>query len=157
MTPTELLDEIMRGPLAAELAQPLAEWDDVTICQALNRKDIPTYNAVTPDDFMTWAASTGQRAVIEDTANAVNDPLRAVALTLRDLLVTRTPLNLGANSVQFMAENWVALGKCSRAAMDSLFALGARTVSRAEQLKVGITQTDVVRALWNDDGTRRSL
>lgn len=145
-----LYDEIMTGPLAAELAPHVASGNDAAITEILNRKDIDAYGYISNDDFSIWAAKTGQRAVIDDTAANSSDPLRSVALALQDLLrgnLSSGQLNFSRQDNIDMANAWLSLGKMTQEAYDSLFALAATKISRSEQLKISVTHIDVATAL----------
>lgn len=80
--------------------------------------------------FLSWAASTGMLAVIEDKATASGDPLRNSALALR------YTLSGGADSIRLdypdniqMLAAWVALGALTSANRDALLALASQTVT----------------------------
>lgn len=142
-----LLDELTNGPLAAEIAPHIAAGNDGVIWEILNRKDIPALGLVSNTDFMEWAAASGQRSVIEDTANNINDPLRSVALALLDMIRGTSALDLNRPKVKLMAEGWHAAGKMSLADKEELFSLGTASTSRAEQLGIQPSVGDIAQAL----------
>lgn len=143
-----LANEINSGPLAAELAPHVAAGNDGAIAEILNT---PRYAAVGPVSrahFAIWAAS-GPRSAIEDHATNPNSPLRASALTLKDFLIgAADSLELDNASVAEMLSGWLDAGAITQGQHDALLALGARTISRAEQIGMeNITAADVARAL----------
>lgn len=158
MTPNELLNEITNGPLAAELADALAAGDDVTIHSILNRKDIDKQDWISVADFNTWCANNNAEYVrIVQLSQDVESPFYAAANSLLRLLVgalAEKAINTGAPSVSYLLENWPYVDPTVK---ESLLALGRIKISRAEQLEVSITTVDVIKALYNDDGTRRVL
>lgn len=144
-----LLDEIQNGPLAAELGPHVADGNDQAIADILNRADIPALGTISTNDFVIWAAASGQRAVIEDTASNVADPLRSVGLALQDLVRGNLQQGLDFSKPQTlaMAQAWKAAGKMTQEQYDSLMALAATTVSRAQQLGISVDAMSVARAL----------
>lgn len=108
--------------------------------------------------FAIWAASTGARAAIEDHATNPASPLRPSALALRDFLSGAAdafdcahPTNAG------LVAAWVAAGAISQADSDALFALAETPQTLAERDGfAGVDVIDIRRAIWNDDGTRRT-
>lgn len=145
---SQLSDELTTGPLAAELAPLIAAGDDVAILAALNRRDIPALGVIKTNPFVIWAAKTGQRAVIEDTASNSVDPLRSVGLALQDLV--RGNLDQGLDfsiaDTADMAAAWLAAGKMTQQNYDDLMALAATTISRTEQLGISPTENDIAVA-----------
>jgi len=86
--------------------------------------------SVTREVFLSWAASTGMLAVIEDKAAAAGDPLRNSALALRYTLQGgAAAIRLDYTSNQQMLAAWVVLGALSEANRDALLALAAQTVT----------------------------
>lgn len=152
-----LYDELTTGPLAAEIAAHIASGDVGAIYAALHRRDIASYGAISTNEFVIWAAANGQRAVIEDTANDTASPLRSVAIALQDFVRGNLlqGLDFGRPETLAMAQAWQASGKMTQAQHDELLSLAATTISRAEQAGLNITETDIKREIWNDDGTRK--
>jgi hypothetical protein len=134
-----LLEELTIGTLAAEIAPFITNGDDGSILNILERKDIPQYYRVSPDDFKTWCCPI-QRGVIEQVANTPSDPVYSVALTLKDVLLTQTYLNVGNADVAQLIGYWLYLGKCTQQEFDALFALALIYNSNADKLRyAGVT------------------
>lgn len=152
-----LYDELTTGPLSAELSAYIATGDVGAIYTALHRRDIPAHGAISTNEFVIWAAANGQRAVIEDSANDIASPLRSVAIALQDFVRGNLVqgLDFGRTETVAMAQAWRDAGNMTQAQYNSLLALAATTISRAEQSGLNITETDIKRELWNDDGTRK--
>jgi hypothetical protein len=118
MTPVEIRAAISASP---ELQAMGTEHGAIAAALSLGRTKLGTVSTAA---FASWAGGTGMRAVIEDKATTVGDPLRSSALALRDVL------SGGADGVRMdHAENeqmlaaWVSLGMLSSANHDSLIAL----------------------------------
>jgi hypothetical protein len=104
------------------------------------------YGLITREWFATWAAGTGMRAVIQDTANTQGHPLRSIALACLDVLAgaadgieLTNPANIG------MIQAWVAAELMPQSDADALIALG--TVADP------VSEFDVRKAVFNDDGS----
>lgn len=157
---TTLLEEITTGPLSAEIAPFLQVGDGASIAyivEILNRKDINAYGKITNTAFAIWAAETGQRAVFEDESKNPISPFRSIALTLLDLQrggLDVKHLDIGSAKNIAMINAWKQGGKMTQAQYDSLFALAAINISRAEQLGMSVSENDISRLIYNDDGTR---
>ena len=96
-------------------------------------------------DFAIWAATTGMRSKIEDTALNTQSPLRDTALACQDLLLGvadgidfAKPANIG------MLAAWVKYGGLTQANADGLLAI-ATTPNP-------ITEFNVRCTLWAADG-----
>ena len=141
-------DEILSGPLAAELADHVSAGNDGAIADALNRTRYPAVGSVSRARFAIWAAA-GPRAAIEDNAANPASPLRASALTLKDFLTgAADSLDLGDQSVAAMLSRWLAAGAINQVQHDQLIALGAVEISRAEQAGIPfVTAAGVAQAL----------
>jgi len=156
---TPLQTEISTGPLAAELAPFVLSGSDVDVARILNDntrgETLPA--GISRDAFALFAGQTGLRAAIEDNAANVASPMRSVALTLLDFLrggISET-LRLNSPQSQAMAQPWVSTGAITQTQMETLTALGTRPASRAEiSLGREVTQWDVARALFKDNGAR---
>lgn len=145
-----LINELLTGPLAAELAPFIAARNDDTITAILNRKDIEVYSTLSANDFAIWAASTGLRAVIEDHANNAQSPLRSIALTLLDLLKgnLERSLDFGIPANVTMLEAWVTAQAITANQRDELLQMSKELISRADQIG-GVTLSQVSEALNN--------
>ena len=153
-----LRDELINGPLAAQIAPLLVSADDVSIAAILNNKNIPVVGTINVNEFAIWAAATGMRAAIQAQADNALSPLRSIALTLLDLLqgnLHPESLNLGLPGNVAMLNAWVNAGLLSQENHDNLIALATNQISRAQQLGISITDVDIRREIWNDDGTRK--
>ena len=97
-------------------------------------------------DFAVWAAVTGLRTVIEDTAATVGDPLRATALTMVDFLrggVADT-FDMGSAANQTMLIAWVAMGKMTAAQKVEL--------EMKATIPDPVTEFDVRCVMWDELG-----
>lgn len=124
-----------RAALEALAGRALTPEDDAIIDAALpgRRDDLiaarlsigrTKLGTVTTERFAAWAAATGMRAVIEDTAVASQHPLRSIALALRDVLVGgATGINFAYPGNPEMLDLWVQAGLLSSANRDGLLAL----------------------------------
>ena len=154
---TDLKTEIQSGPLAAELAQHVAAGNDAAIADILNRRYILVTGCVDRATFAMWCGSTGLRAAIQDHAGNAASPLRAIALTLLDFLQggvapsldLAKPANLG------MLAAWVAAGAITPEQRTELMEMATHVISRAEQLGINITDMDIRRTIWADDGSKQ--
>jgi len=151
-----LRDEIETGSMAESLAPLVTAGNDGAIALLLNADYSTEPGSITRAMFAIWAAQTGMRSAIRDHALNVNSPLRSIAITLEDFLGgAADSLDFAMSENQAMLAAWVSVGGCTQEQADSLLALCQKTVSRA-QLALGepVTELDVRRAIWNDDGTR---
>lgn len=144
-----LLTEIENGPLAAEIAPHSAIGSDQAIADILNRRDIPVPGTITTNDFVVWAASSGQRAVIEDTAADTQDPLRSIALALQDLVRgnLQQGLDFARPETVAMADAWLTAGKMDQTDYDALMTASQKLISRAEQVGLHVDSQAVAAAL----------
>lgn len=156
MNLTALRDEIETGPLAESLAPLVLAGNDGAIAALLNTDYATETGSISRAMFAVWAAQTGMRSAIRDHALNVNSPLRAIAITLEDFLGgAADSLDFAMSENQAMLAAWVSVGGCTQEQADSLLALCQKTVSRARQVfGESVSDLDVRRAIWNDDGTR---
>lgn len=138
MDTAALRAEILSGPLAAELAPHVATRHDAMIALIMSEPRYPVAGSVSRAQFAVWAAS-GPRAAIEDHATNAASALRASALSLRDFLLGAgsTDLDLADPAVAQLLDAWVAASAITAEQRDALLAIGARTISRAEQIGLG--------------------
>ena len=143
-----LLEELTTGPLATELAPLITAGADGAILAVLNRRDIETLGTIKTNPFVIWAAKTGQRAVIEDTASNPLDPLRSIALSLQDLVRGNLDqgLDFSITDTSAMADTWLAAGKMTQPMYEDLMALATVIISRAEQLGINLSENDIAVA-----------
>lgn len=146
---TDLLVELTTGPLAAEIAPHILSGNDGAIYEIMHRRDITVNGVIGTNAFAMWAAKNGQRAVIQDAADDKLDPLRSVALTLLDLLRGNLDRGLDLSNTDnlALADAWTAAGKMTEQQKQSLFDLSSKMISRAEQLNIACTITDIAQAL----------
>ena len=80
--------------------------------------------------FAAWCASTGLRAVIEDTSKSLTSPMRSAALVILDLLswqsggLDLSNSAMGRGNLAMLAA-WVSAGVVSAAQNSALMALAA--------------------------------
>ena len=147
-----LLDELTAGPLAAELAQHVAAGDSGAIFAILHRKDINAPGFINRDKFNTWAVIYDERSNIEDHANNPASPVRSAALALRDVLQGGSDgLHLEYPEIMALVEVWPYRDPAAKV---ELIARATVKVSRGDQLDLPVTELDIRKLLWNDDGTR---
>ena len=153
---TDLKTEIQSGPLAAELAQHVAAGNDAAIADILNRRNILVTECVDRGTFAMWCGSTGLRAAIQDHAGNVASPLRAIALTLLDFLQggVAPSIDLAKPANQMMLAAWVQAGAITAEQRTELLAMATHVISRAEQMGITITELDIRRTIWADDGSK---
>ena len=135
-----LLDEIR----AKCPAQVLEGHDPQAIADAVSLGRV-IVGRVARGDLAIWAATTGMRSKIADTAVNAASPLRDAALACQDLLLGvadaidfAKPANVG------MLHAWVAYGGLSQANADVLMAMATSPDP--------ISEFDVRCALWAEDG-----
>lgn len=157
MTPQELLNEITNGPLATELSSALAAGDDVTIYNALTRKDIDSPGEITSHDVRQYLMLNDLLQTIEVSDTAVcKAATRALEifpvfkLTIPEVLTKFTAILDGLVN-EPLVPAFTATHKAE------LLALASTKVSRAQQLGISITNKNIIDALYNADGTRRVL
>lgn len=136
-----LLNEI-KAKCSPEL---LASRDSEAIAAAVNIGRVRVGYA-SRESFAMWAAKHDVRAKIEDHANNPVSPLRSIALALLDVLRSPTEgIDFSVPDNQVMLGAWVASGEITQAQADELFALASRSGP--------VTEFDVRRAIWADDGS----
>lgn len=149
-----LHDELTIGPLSAEIAALITVGDDAGILAVLTRRDIPARGDIRAHDvrqylmlhdlLLSIESSSALSCVavtralelfpVFDTANPV---ILSKMGTLLDMLV-QEPL-IPAFTVQHKAD---------------ILAMGEVLVSRTEQIGLVVSETDIRREIWADDGTR---
>lgn len=156
MDTSALQTEITSGPLAASLSEFVASGNDGAIAAVLNADYATETGAISRAMFAIWAAQTGMRSAIRDHANTAESPLRSIAISLEDFLGGASDtLDFAKPENQAMLSAWVVAGGCTQEQADSLIALCQKPISRAMQVfGQNVTDLDVRRAIWNDNGTR---
>jgi len=144
-----LYQELIEGPLAAEIAPFIAAGNDGAINAILTRKDIAVYGSISVNAFAIWAAKTGLRAAIQDHAYTLQSPLRSIALTLLDFLQSSSArsLDFGNSDNCAMLEAWVVAGALTPVQRDDLLAMALTTISRAEQQGVNADIAAIAHSL----------
>jgi len=146
-----LVDELVNDPVQMGYAQHIPDNPDA-IVSLLNDKRFPTVVHVEKNKVSIWAASFGVRSQIEDFCNDPTNSLRDAALAIRDFLqADDSNLDLTDPVVSGLVNAWPT----SAEAKAALFALGTVPKSRAEIANLPSTLTDVLGAIFNDDGSRR--
>lgn len=117
-----LLDEIRVACTADEIA---ARNDALIAAKvSVGRTRV---GAVTWERFSIWVAATGIRAAIEDHANNPASPLRASALSLKDLLIGgRGVLDFGVSDNAGTLSAWVTHGGITEAQAAELLAMATQ-------------------------------
>lgn len=157
MTPNELLNEIANGPLSVELADALTAGDDVTIFNALNRKDLPSLGEITSHDVKQYLSVSGMRLPIMDNSSIA---CRAATVALDDFSLFKLTIPEVYNKFVEILDGLVEealIPNFTEANKQELLYLAGKMISRAEQLDERITLKSVIDALYNEDGTRRVL
>lgn len=141
MTPAEIRTAIAADPALTAL---LPDSQAIADAMSLGR----TRSAPVPRaNFAVWCGSTGLRSTVEDHAADAASPLRAAALTIRDFLGgAAESIDFALAGNQQMLAAWQVAGAITQAQVDELLALGVEPDP--------VTELDVRRAIWNDDGTR---
>lgn len=125
-----LRDELLKDPKGLGYAN----LGDVAASEVLTKRNRQRLTSVSRAGFAIWAAQ-GPRAVIEDVALAVGNPLRASALTLRDFLAgAAEELDLTELNVKRLFQSWREAGCISADEYRGLVDLATTTCSRAEEL-----------------------
>jgi hypothetical protein len=151
-----LLAELQSGPLSTEIAPHITSGNDGAIAELLNAPYSTVTGSISRSLFAIWVAETGMRGVIRDHALNPSSPLRSIAISIEDFLggAAETLDFSKAQNVAMLAA-WVAAGGCTQEQADDLISRCQVPVSRAEQIMGrAVTDLDVRRVIWNDDGTR---
>ena len=136
-----LLEEI-KTKCSAEL---LASQDADAIADVVNVGRISVGYA-SREKFAMWAAKHDVRAKIEDHSSNPASPLRSIALALLDVLRSPTEgIDLSVPDNAAMLGAWIASGEITQDQADELVALASRLDP--------VTEFDVRRAIWADDGS----
>lgn len=135
-----LLDEI-KTKCSAEL---LASQDADAIAAVVN-VGRAALGYASREKLSMWAAKHGVRAKIEDHSSNPASPLRSIALALLDVLRSPTEgIDLSVPDNALMLGAWVQSGEITQAQADELVALASHVAH--------VTEFDVRRAIWADDG-----
>jgi hypothetical protein len=156
MNLTDLRIELETGPLSEAIAPLIESGNDGAIADLLNAPYATTPGAISRSLFAIWVAETGMRAVIRDHALNVNSPLRSIALSIEDFLQgAAETLDFAKPQNQAMLSAWVAANGCTQEQADDLLTRAGQSISRSQQVfGVRVSDLDIRRAIWNDNGTR---
>lgn len=153
----DLTDEFTNGPLAAELAPLIAASDFVGILNVLNRKDIAVLGKLTVHDVKQYISLLGLRLpILDSTATSC----REFNMALEDFKESGFSLDIPMINQKIVAVldalvAEVMIPDFTEEHKLTLLSLGNKLISRAEQLGITITFTDVLTSILNDDGTRK--
>lgn len=101
----------------------------------LNEKNILTYEPVSINDVLMWAVGVGAFSSLEAVTPA--SPLYDAARGFLLLLQGREVFNVGRPQVQDLLTGFVNAEIITETQKQELLQLGARMISRAEQLNLG--------------------
>lgn len=150
MTPAQLKQEILTGPLAAELAGPWGRGEDLAVAEILNRVDRPgrvpidELKLVMYDQDIYGKAQTVINLPVPEHESGrqfygLCHTLVGMIRDLRDVNVQNPVFVGGLNAL-------VAAGWITRAQADQIAALANNRVSRAQQLGWPITGDTIGKA-----------
>ncbi len=152
---TSLRDELVSGALSVELAPLITAGDDQAILDALTRKDIPVKGKVSAHDIRQYLMLNDLLLTIESSqtvsclaAKRALEIFETFDLSNGLILAKFTQILTGLEHDNLIPE-FTAQHKAD------LLAMGDRLVSRAEQIGLSVTITDIRAEIWNDDGSRR--
>src|SRR5574337_645755 len=128
-----LRTDILTGPHADACAALLAADDVDGVARYLNAAAGPSvYGRVGTDLLLTWGATTGMLAVIQDESMVTGSALRSSAIALLFCMRGSVPsIDFGDAKIMAMLDAWVASGKCSGQDRDALLALAEKPISYA--------------------------
>lgn len=144
-----LRDEILTGPLAAELAPFVANGADNQIAAILNEPRYTVAADVSRIDLLMWAAQYDILGPLRDAAAERGSPVRSIAdaalmiFTVADL----TSVNMADPGIMELFAALTQAGIIKAEAVDAI-AGRKRIISRAQQaLGANVSDADVARAL----------
>lgn len=142
-----LYDELVSGPLAAEIAPHIASGDDGAIFAILSRRDRPGKQSISTHDIKQYLSLRGLRLPIkESTAPACKEA--SLALEDFDTFDCNNPIILAKlNDVLnglVSAPLEPAFIEADKAA---ILALGDTLISRLDQLSIRVSISDIATAL----------
>ncbi|MCP5246545.1 MAG: hypothetical protein H6937_11615 [Burkholderiales bacterium] len=143
-----LNNEIANDPEGLGYALHVTEKNDIAIADLLNGANVDVVGWVSRNDFLIWTAQS-IRAVIEDTATDITDPLRSSALVLQSIC------NGATNGIDFskpqnivLLDSWVAAGKITATDKANLLTLATKQSARSIKLFGQlVTANNVARAV----------
>lgn len=151
-----LLEELTTGPLATELIIPIINGDEVLIASVLNRKDIPSKKPIMTHDIYQYLTLVDLLISIEDSP-ALSCKIATRALSIFDSFDIRNPMILG--KLDSVLDGLVAetlIPDFTETNKATILSLGNSLTSRS-LISFGrdITELEVRKELWNDNGTRK--
>lgn len=152
---TALADEFSNGPLAAELAPLIAAGDDAAILDVLYRRDIPAKKTITAHDIQQYLMLYDLLLPIE-ASQAPSCVAASRALDIFPQFDLSNPVIL--NKFEQILDGLVAetlIPDFTGQHKSDILSLGNALISRAEQLSIQPTLTDIRALIWNDDGSRK--
>lgn len=145
-----LKTDILSGPHADTCAALIASGDLDGVARYLNGASGGTiYGRINTDLLLTWGASTGMLAVIQDESVLSGSPLRSSALALMFCMRGSVPsIDFGDAKIIAMLDAWEASGKCSADNKAALLELATKTTSYATaNFGRPLTDADIREAL----------
>lgn len=153
----DLLDEFSNGPLAAELAPLIQSTDFAGILAVLNRKDITVYGNLSVHNVKRYVSLIGLRLPILDSTQP---SCREFNLALEDFkdsgfdlsnpyVLAKITAVLDALVAETLIPDFTEEHKLA------LLSFGNKLISRAEQMGITVSITDIAKTIFEDDGTRR--
>lgn len=155
-----LIEELTTGPLATELAPYIAIADEdslKTIKEIFERKDIVVPGNLSVHDIKQYISLLKLRLAILDSTTM---PCREFNTAIEDFKDSGFDLSneLIYNRVVEVLDGLISDETLVPAFTETnkaiLLSLGNKVVSRAEQLGVNISITDLVTAIFNTDGSK---
>lgn len=151
-----LFAELKDDPAALGYAPLIAAKNDEGVSALYNAATVAVVGEIERADLATWAASTGMRAVIEDTATSTTSTLRASALGIRDVLSgASTGIDLAKSQNMALLDGWETAGILSADNKASFIALATHNIPRSvSQLGRLATANDIARVVRDASGTQ---
>ncbi len=151
-----LSNELVNGPLATEIAPFIASGNDGVIADILNRKDIVVSGVVSSHDIRMYLMLHDLLIPIESSQSvACQAAKRALEVFPTFDLSNATIFEKFNQILNGLRLDELLLPRFTLAHGAELIALADKKISRAEQLGMTITDLDIRREIWHDDGTRR--
>ena len=151
---TTLQTELTSGPLAAELAPFVASGNEAAISEIMNRQDITVKGKLLTHDIRQYLMLVDLLLPIEagldpacKTASRALDIFPQFDLS-NSMILAKFSAILDGLVADALTPAFTATTKAT------LLAMADRQISRAEQLGITISDLDIRKAIWNDNGTR---
>lgn len=151
------LDELTTGPLADEIAPYIVAGDSDAIAAILNRKDITVPGNLSVHSVKQYISLLGLRLpILESTAlsckefNAALEDFKESGFDLfNPIIYAKIVQVLDALVSETLIPEFTEEHKLT------LLSLGNKLVSRAEQAGLNVTELDVRKEIWADNGARK--